>query len=121
MIHNHLALVQCGCFRPHFHNKFCGCNAQRNCGRLIRFVFDEGLYEDPRVVLVSFAQQKLTSTDKEDPYDVTGTVEIQDVTGTLQVYYRSTNVFGNKTNFDSLPPISLLCVKKRQILLRNIV
>jgi hypothetical protein len=33
------------------------------------------LYEDPRVVLVSFAQQKLT-TDEEDLYNVVGTVEI---------------------------------------------
>jgi hypothetical protein len=78
------------------------------------------LYEDPRVLLVFFAQQKLTSADEEDPYNVTGTVEIQGVRGTLQIHYHSTNVFGNKTTFDTLLPISVLGDKKRQILLRNV-
>jgi outer membrane protein assembly factor BamE (lipoprotein component of BamABCDE complex) len=78
------------------------------------------LYEDPRVTSVSFAQQKLTFKRlKKTCAMATGTVEIQDVTGTLQIYHRSTEVFGNKTNFDTLRPISVK-MTKRQILLRNI-
>jgi hypothetical protein len=61
---------------------------------------------------VSYAKQRLTSAD-EDPYNVTGTVEIQDVTGTLKIYYRSTNVFGNKTTFDTLLPVSVLGDKEK--------
>jgi hypothetical protein len=55
-----------------------------------------------------------TLTDEEEgPYTVTGTAEVQDVTGTLEIHYQSTEAFGNKSNSDTFPSISVKVTKSK--------
>lgn len=102
-----------GVLGNNFTANICGHNAHRNCGHLIRScLWWRVVWRSQGHVGVLCPAEAIVSTDDEDPYSVTGTVEIQDVTGTLQIYYQSTNVFGSKTNFDTLLPISVNVTKK---------
>ena len=51
-------------------------------------LFEEALSEDyGHVGVVVFPAEDDTSTDAEGPHNVTGTVEIQDERGTLEIHY----------------------------------
>jgi hypothetical protein len=49
--------------------------------------------------------------EEEVPGHVTGTVEIQDVTETLESHYAPTKTYGNKNNYDKFPSISVKVTK----------
>lgn len=54
-----------------------------------------------------------TLTDEEGLYTVTGTVEVQDVIGTLEIQYKATEAFGNKSNYDTYPSRSVTVTKSK--------
>jgi hypothetical protein len=53
-------------------------------------------------ILMSYVRQKY-SGDAEGAADVTGLVDVQDVTGTLEIHYQSSQECKNKKKADSLP------------------
>lgn len=76
-------------------------------------VFKEALPEDQGYVGAVACPAKVdTSTDEEGPYTVTGTVEVQDVTGTLEIHYQTTEAFGNECNSDTFP--SKICYSDKK-------
>lgn len=58
-----------------------------------------------------FAQQKVTLRQMKKT--VTGIVEVQDVTGTLEIQYKSTEAFGNKSNSDTYLSRSVKVTKSK--------
>jgi len=52
-----------------------------------------------------------TLMDEEDPDNVNGTAEIQDVLGALEFDYQLTKAYGNKSNYDTFPSISFTVTK----------
>lgn len=77
-------------------------------------VFEEALSEDQIYVGAVVCPAEVdTSTDDEGPYTITGTVEVQDVTGTLEIHYQSTEAFGNKSNSDTFPSRSVKVIKSK--------
>lgn len=67
-------------------------------------VFGEALSEDQGYVDAAACPAEVDiSANEEGPYTVTGTVEVQDVTGTLEIHYQSTEAFGNESNSDTFP------------------
>jgi uncharacterized protein YaiE (UPF0345 family) len=103
-----------GVLGHNFAAKICSRSANRNCGYLIRSRswWRVVWRSQGWVGVLCPAEVGISTDEEEDSHNVTGTVEIQDVTGTLKINYWSTEVFGNKTNFDTLSAVSIKMTKK---------